>query len=77
MKQIIFAGYTLQQILIFAGVVIAILVVLSWLKKLLSGRQADPHSQQVKCRCGWQGQVSRYAGRCPRCNEPLGQRKTR
>jgi predicted Zn-ribbon and HTH transcriptional regulator len=24
--------------------------------------------------CGWQGQVSRHAGRCPACNQPLGDR---
>ena len=75
MMEITFAGYTLKQILIFAGGAFAIFIALSWLVKLLTGKKPDPHTQQVKCQCGWQGQVSRYAGRCPRCNEPLGQRK--
>ncbi|MBW1742138.1 MAG: hypothetical protein JRJ47_01745 [Deltaproteobacteria bacterium] len=34
------------------------------------------HIQAVECTgCGWQGQVSRYAGRCPVCNTPLGEQK--
>ena len=36
----------------------------------------DEHIQLVQCSgCGWQGRVSRYAGRCPKCNTPLGDQK--
>lgn len=25
--------------------------------------------------CGWKGHTSRYAGRCPECNTPIGDQK--
>jgi len=36
----------------------------------------NQHFQFVDCsNCDWRGKVSRYAGRCPKCNQPLGERK--
>jgi predicted Zn-ribbon and HTH transcriptional regulator len=52
------------------------LVVLALLWKLL--RREKPKSWiQVTCcpECGWKGQTSRYAGRCPQCNARIGDQK--
>jgi ssDNA-binding Zn-finger/Zn-ribbon topoisomerase 1 len=41
-------------------------------------RRKKPKSwiQTTRCpKCGWKGQTSRYAGRCPQCNTPIGDRK--
>lgn len=49
-------------------------VVLLWL--LLRRKKTKPWIQTATCAaCGWRGQVSRYAGRCPSCNAPLGDRQ--
>lgn len=76
---IVFSNYTLKELLIFAGVALFVLLIL-WtiVKKLFKKKESDIHVQRVRCpSCGWQGQVSRYAGRCPGCNEPLGDQKAR
>lgn len=61
----IFSGdYSAHDLLIAAGVAAIVLIVVS------------RHFQIVDCvSCGWRGEVSRYAGRCPQCNQPLGERK--
>lgn len=71
---IVYGDYTLKEVLIFAGIAfIALLILWSVVKKLFKKKEANIHVQRVRCPgCGWQGQVSRYAGRCPGCNEPLG-----
>ncbi|MDJ0814804.1 MAG: hypothetical protein QNJ58_01330 [Desulfobacterales bacterium] len=71
----IFAEYTLQDILTWAGIAIGILVAISILKKIFRPEKVDPYMQTATCSgCGWQGQVSRHAGKCPGCNRPLGDR---
>jgi len=75
---IVFGNYTLQQILIVVGIVIGVVILLKMIQKLFSSDKVDRHHQMVKCRsCGWKGQVSRHAGRCPKCNKPLGEQKAR
>jgi hypothetical protein len=69
------ADYTVQDILTWAGIGIGILVAISILKKIFKQEKADPYMQRATCSgCGWQGQVSRHAGKCPGCNRPLGDR---
>ena len=68
--------FSIQQILTYvvigAGVLIALFIVM----KLFSGKKEEKHSQKTECDlCGWSGTVSRYAGRCPKCNAPLGDRR--
>lgn len=54
----------------------ALLLLVLW--KLLRRPKPKPHIQTALCpSCGWQGQVSRYAGRCPRCSTPLGDQKAK
>ena len=75
MDKIIIAGYTVQEVLLLAGIGIGILVSISILKKIFRKEKVDPYMQFAVCQdCGWQGQVSRHAGRCPGCNQPLGDR---
>lgn len=64
-----------RQILIGVGIAVGVLVFISILKSLFSSKKPDQHSETVQCACGWQGQVSVYAGRCPQCNKPIGMRK--
>lgn len=76
MDKIVFAEYTLQEVLVLAGGVIGLLILVILLKRFFSGSKTGAYAQQVRCdQCGWQGQVSKYAGRCPRCNNPLGDRR--
>jgi len=76
MGKIVFAQYTVQDLMIGAGFVLGILIVLVILKQVFGGKKGSRHIQAVECAgCGWQGQVSRYAGRCPVCNTPLGEQK--
>jgi len=76
MDKIVFAQYTVQDLLIAATLAVGILIVLVILKQIFGGKKGSRHIQAVECTgCGWQGQVSRYAGRCPVCNSPLGEQK--
>ena len=78
MDIIVFGEYTLQDVLIAVGIVVGLLILWSIVKKLFKKDETDEHMQKVTCKgCGWQGQVSRYAGRCPKCNEPLGDLKAK
>ena len=76
MDKIVFGEYTVQDLLILAGIVVGVLILAVLLKKMFSKSKSDAYAQQVRCdQCGWQGKVSKYAGRCPRCNNPLGDRR--
>ncbi len=78
MDTIVFGNYTLQQILIVVGIVVGIGILFKIVKKMFSSDKVDRHHQIVKCgSCGWKGQVSRNAGRCPKCNKPLGEQKAK
>lgn len=77
MDRVVFGQYTVQDLLVIAGVAVAVLILLAILKRVFSGRGSPAHTQRARCsRCGWEGAVSRYAGRCPGCNQPLGERKS-
>ena len=76
MDRVIIAQYTVQDLLVGAGLVVGILIVLAMLKQIFGGKKENRHIETVECTgCGWQGRVSRYAGRCPLCNTPLGEQK--
>lgn len=75
MDQIIFGDYTLKDLLIVAGAVVGLVLLIVLLKAVFKKDKASDHHQSVACRCGWRGQVSKYAGRCPKCNQLLGERK--
>ncbi|UCG79906.1 MAG: hypothetical protein JSV60_07985 [Desulfobacterales bacterium] len=78
MDTIIFGQYSVQDLLVGAGFVLGVLILLVVLKQILKKKETGEHIQFVQCSgCGWQGRVSRYAGRCPKCNTPLGDQKAR
>jgi hypothetical protein len=62
--------------LIVIGAAVAVLIVAVVITGKLFGKKKESNVfQSVSCTyCSWSGQVSRYAGRCPQCNEPLGDR---
>ena len=75
MDTILIAGYTVQDALLAAGIVIGFLILFSMLKKIFRKEKINPYMQFAACEgCGWQGQVSRHAGHCPGCNQPMGDR---
>jgi len=52
------------------------LFVLVLLWKLSRREKPKPWIQAASCPdCGWKGQTSRYAGRCPKCNARIGDQK--
>ena len=54
----IFAEYTIQDILTWAGIAIGILIAISILKKIFRPEKVDPYMQIATCSgCGWQGQA--------------------
>ena len=74
---IVFGDFTLKQLLIYGGYVVGLLVLFVVIRNLFKKEAPDEHTQLVRCSCGWQGKVSRYVGRCPKCNSPLGEQKAR
>jgi hypothetical protein len=78
MDRIVFSHYSVQDVLIAAGVVIILLTLWGKLEKFFRIKKDSEYMQLVRCRsCGWKGRVSRYAGSCPSCNQPLGDRKSK
>ena len=75
---VFFGGYTGQDVLIVVGVAIAILILSRILTRVLKKEESSKYFQFADClNCGWTGKVSRLAGRCPKCNQPLGEQKAR
>ena len=53
-------------------------VVLAVLWRLLRRKKPKAWLQTAVCQgCGWKGQTSRYAGRCPRCNSLIGEQRAK
>ena len=70
---------TLVQIIVgIAGAAIVLFITAFIVKNIAQKKKEKRHIQIVQCyNCNWKGKVSRYAGRCPRCNEPLGDQKAK
>ncbi len=78
METIIFGSYTVLDILIAAVVIIGLLNLWKVLKRGIKKKKVGPHAQLVICfGCGWEGPVSRHAGKCPNCNKPIGELKSK
>ncbi len=76
LDRVIFANLTIEHLLWIAGGIVLLLVLVSIFKRLFAKKEEAPHYQKTRCQnCGWQGQISRLAGRCPQCNEPLGEQR--
>jgi len=78
MDIIIFGNFTVMDIIIAAGIIIGIFYLWTASKKVFRKKKVDPHAQLVICfGCGWEGPVSRHAGKCPNCNKPIGELKAK
>ena len=76
MDAIVFGSYTVRTVLQYGGMALGAVVLLTVLATFFKKDTSGDHVQAVECLgCGWRGQVSRYAGRCPKCNTPLGERR--
>jgi hypothetical protein len=67
MNQGLFGPITVAHVV---GAVVVIVIV-SLLKKLHSGKQENVHVGQTRCTCGWSGSASKYKPVCPKCAKPL------
>lgn len=78
LETVVSGGFTVMDILIGVGGVILLVVFWRILKRLLRSDRPPIYAQIAQCEtCGWQGQVSKHAGRCPKCNAPLGDQKAK
>lgn len=78
LDSIIFGKYNAQDVIIVAGIAVAALIIFRILLRVFKKKESSKYSQFVNCiSCGWQGKVSTLAGRCPKCNQPLGDQKIR
>ena len=73
---VVFDGYSLGDVLILVGVTLVLLILLRVLMRVFKKEETSKYFQLVDClSCGWRGKVSTLAGRCPKCNQPLGEQK--
>lgn len=78
LETVILGDYAARDLFIAAGAAVVFLIFLGIIMRRLRKKGGSPHFQSVDCfNCGWHGKVSRYAGRCPQCNQPLGEQKAR
>jgi len=78
MDTLIGIGGSNLTVVFAAGIAIGLLVIIWILRTIFGKRGGSPHFQSATCPdCGWHGHVSRFAGRCPQCNRPLGEQKAR
>ncbi len=72
----VFGKYNVQDVLIIFGAAIAFLILFRILMRVFRKEEGNKYFQPVDClNCGWHGKVSTLAGRCPKCNQPLGDQK--
>lgn len=68
LDQIIYDGYRLRDVAL--GIIIAgifIILVRKLLRAMKTSKQPR-YNTRIKCRkCGWEGEVAKYARICPRC----------
>lgn len=75
---VVFGRYNAQDVLIVVGVAVAFLILFRIVLRVFKKEKSSKYSQFVDCiNCDWHGKVSTLAGRCPRCNQPLGDQKIR
>jgi predicted Zn-ribbon and HTH transcriptional regulator len=68
----------IRNALIVAGIAVGLFILVRVMRRLFRQQAVSRLFQPARCvNCGWSGQVSRYAGRCPQCNRPLGEQKAR
>ncbi len=72
----VFGKYNAQDVLLVVGAALGSLILIRILMRVFKKEENNRYFQLVDClNCGWQGKVSTLAGRCPKCNQPLGYQK--
>ena len=75
---VVFDGYSLGDVLILVGAALILLILFRIITRIFKKEESSKYFQLVDClSCGWRGRVSTLAGRCPKCNQPLGEQKAR
>ena len=65
----LFAGFTVLQV---GGAIVAVFVLLRALDWFRSRRKVDDANNfDGRCGCGWKGKVSKFARKCPMCNDEI------
>lgn len=73
LSDVVFGNTTVQDLLIYIAIFVAALWLIGFIRKFFKTEEDSPHHQTARCSaCGWQGKVSRYVARCPKCNQPIG-----
>lgn len=58
------------------AVALIVIVALALLWHFSQREKPAPWIQTTSCpNCSWKGHTSRYAGRCPECNTPIGDQR--
>ena len=74
----VYGNYNIKDVLITAVIAAVVVIAALVIKWLLTKKEPPKYTQQASCsNCGWQGRVSSLAGRCPKCNRPLGAQKAK
>ncbi len=60
-----FLGFNVMEVI---GAAVLLFVVVAILKRVFGRKVNTDHMIQLSCKCGWDGQVSKYTRRCPKCN---------
>ena len=64
------------ELAVAAALLVIFALVVLW--KLFHRSKPKAWIQSTVCpNCGWSGQTSRYAGRCPKCNAPIGDQRVK
>jgi len=73
-----FDNVLVQMVVVITAAAIILSIAAFIVKKIAQKKKEKRHIQFVQCyNCDWKGKVSRYVGRCPKCNVPLGDQKAR
>ncbi len=75
MDTVVFSDITIGVLLKYAALLVGIFVLARIVSMFFRGKKSSEHTQFVRCDCGWQGHISKFAGRCPKCNKPLGEQR--
>ena len=72
MESVVLAGLTVKQLLIYGGIGVGVIVLLSLVKRMFHKEKPSTLHQMARCPgCSWAGKISRHNPRCPRCNKPI------
>jgi predicted Zn-ribbon and HTH transcriptional regulator len=76
MDELTSMGDLIHKTWVEVGVVAGVVLLVWIIRRTVRRKPPSPLFEPAVCPdCGWRGQVSRYAGRCPQCNRPLGEQK--